>query len=183
MDPLTAGIGAAGLALQLYGGISASQKAHQAYGIQTQIAGLEHQANDQRRQAMELSARRQTLELYRTSQRARALAVNNATNQGASYGNSSGLPGGLAQVVDQTMFNVQGVNQNLEIGRNMFGIDDKISQQKLALSGVQSSMMTDQGLSTLGGSIAGNSKMLGQVGNYGYGKLSGIGFNPGGPYV
>lgn len=183
MDPLTAGIGAAGLALQLFGGMAASQKAHEAFGIQTQITGLERQANNQRQTAMELSARRQTLELYRTSQRARALAVNNATNQGASYGNSSGLPGGLAQVADQTMFNVQGVNQNLELGRNMFGIDDKISQQKLALSGVQSSMATDQGISNLGGSITNNAKTIGQIGSYGFGKMGSIGINPGGPYV
>lgn len=183
MDPLTLGISAVGLGLQLFGGASAASKAHEAYGIQQNITGLEGQANEQRRTAMELSARRQSMEIFRNQQRARALGINNATNQGASYGNSSGLPGGLAQVADQSMFNLQGVNQNLEIGRNMFGIDSQISQQKLALSGVQGQMATDQGIAQLGGSIAGSAKTLGSIGQYGYGKISSFGVNPGGPYV
>lgn len=175
MDPLTLGIAAVGLGIQLAGGASAASKAHEAYGIQSNITGLEGQANDQRRTAMELSARRQGMEIFRNNQRARALAINNATNQGASYGNSSGLPGGLAQVADQSMFNLQGVNQNLELGRNIFGIDDQISKQKLALSGVQGSMATSQGIGQLGGSIASNAGTLGKIGQYGYGQLGSLG--------
>lgn len=171
MDPLTLGIAAVGVGLQLFGGASASAHAKEAYGIQQNITGLEGQVNNQRHEAMELSARRQSMEIFRNSQRARAQAVNNATNQGANYGNSSGLPGGLAQVADQSMFNLQGINQNLELGRNIFGLDDQISKQKLALSGVQSSMVTDQGISQLGSSIAGNAGTLGKVGQYGYSQL------------
>lgn len=184
MDPLTLGIAAVGLGTQLFGGMSASAHAKEAYGIHSNITGLEGQVNDQRRTAMELSARRQSMEIFRNSQRARATAINNATNQGANYGNSSGLPGGLAQVADQSMFNLQGVNQNLELGRNIFGLDDQISRQKLALSGVQGSMATDQGISQLGSSIAGNAGTLGKMGQYGYGQLGGgfnlssFGFNP-----
>lgn len=183
MDPLTLGIAAVGLGLQLFGGASASGHAKEAYGIQQKITGLEGQVNEQKRTAMELSARRQSMEIFRNNQRARALAINNATNQGASYGNSSGLPGGLAQVADQSTFNLQGINQNLELGRNIFGIDDQISKQKLALSGVQSSMVTDQGIGQLGSSIMGSAGTLGKLGNYGYGKVSSFGINPGGPYV
>lgn len=175
MDPLTAGIAAVGVGLQLFGGFSASAKAKEAYGIQSNITGLEGQVNNQRRTAMELSARRQSMEIFRNAQRARATAINNATNQGASYGNSSGLPGGLAQVSDQSMFNLQGVNQNLEIGRNIFGLDDQISKQKLALSGVQSSMMTDQSINQLGSTIAGSAGTISKVGQYGYGQLGSFG--------
>lgn len=184
MDPLTLGISAVGLGLQAFGGFSAASKAKEAYGIQSQISGLEGQVNDQRRTAMELSARRQSMEIFRNNQRARSLALNNATQQGASYGNSSGLPGGTAQVDAQSTFNLQGVNQNLDIGRNIFGLDDQISKQKLALSGVQSQMMTDQSVSQLGGSISKSAGTLGSIGQYGYGQvsgglnLSGVGFNP-----
>lgn len=183
MDPLTLGIAAVGLGLQVFGGASAASKAHEAYGIQQKITGLEGQVNEQRRTAMELSARRQSMEIFRNNQRARSLAVNNATNQGASYGNSSGLPGGLAQVADQSMFNLQGVNQNLELGRNIFGLDGQISQQKLALTGVQGEMATDQGIAQLGSSITGSAGTLGKIGQYGYGKVSSMGVNPGGPYI
>lgn len=184
MDPLTLGISAVGLGIQAFGGYSAARKAKEAYGIQSQITGLESQVNQQRQTAMELSARRQSMEIFRNNQRARSLALNNATNQGASYGNSSGLPGGLAQVQDQSTVNLSGVNQNLEIGRNIFGLDDQISKQKLALSGVQSQMMTDQSISQLGGSIAGSAKTLGSIAQFGYGQigsginLTGLGFNP-----
>lgn len=184
MDPLTLGISAVGLGLQAYGAFSAAGKAKDAYNIQTQISQTEGLVNDQRRTAMELSARRQSMEIFRNNQRARSMALNNATNQGASYGNSSGLPGGTAQVDAQSTFNLQGINQNLEIGRNIFGLDDQISKQKLALSGVQSSMMTDQSISQLGGSITKSAGTLGSIGQYGYNQasnginLSGIGFNP-----
>lgn len=163
MDPLTIGIAAVGIGLQAFGGFGASAKAKEASEIQGRIAGFESQVNDQRRTAMELSAQRQTLEMFRTSQRSRAMAINNATNQGASYGNSSGLPGGLAQIQDQTLFNVQGVNQNLQIGENIFALDDKISQQKVALSSVQSDMATDQSLSNLGGSLVKDSSTIGNI--------------------
>lgn len=184
MDPLTLGIAAVGLGLQAFGGFSAAGKAKEAYGIQSNISGLEGQVNQQRQTAMELSARRQSMEIFRNNQRARSMAVNNATNQGASYGNSSGLPGGLAQVQDQSMFNLSGVNQNLELGRNIFGLDDQISKQKLALSQVQSSMATDQAIGQLGGGITKNAGTIGNIGQYGYGQmsgglnLSGVGFNP-----
>lgn len=184
MDPLTLGIAAVGLGMQAFGGFSAASKAKEAYGIQSQISGLEGQVNQQRQTAMELSARRQSMEIFRNNQRARSMALNNATNQGASYGNSSGLPGGVSQVDAQSTFNLQGINQNLEIGRNIFGLDDKISKQKLALSGVQSQMMTDQAIGQLGGSITKSAGTLGSIFQYGSGQLSGglnlsgIGFNP-----
>lgn len=184
MDPLTLGISAVGLGLQAFGGFSAAGKAKEAYGIQSQITGLEGQVNQQRQTAMELSARRQSMEIFRNNQRARAMAVNNATNQGASYGNSSGLPGGLAQVQDQSTFNLSGVNQNLQIGENIFGLDDQISKQKLALSQVQSQQATYQGIGQLGGGILKSAGTLGNIGQYAYGtysngmNLTGLGFNP-----
>lgn len=177
MDPLTLGISAIGLGMQLFGGASAAGKAKEAYNIQSNISGLEGQVNDQRRQAMELSARRQQMEIFRNQQRARAMATNSAVNQGAQFG--SGLQGGLAQVTDQSLTNAQGVNQNLEIGRNIFGFDDQISKQKMALSQVQGQMATDQGISTLGGSILKGAGTISNIaGSFGKMDLSSFGFNP-----
>src|SRR5258706_2000925 len=115
MDPLTLGIGAIGLGLQIFGGAKqasdTSALAQKSYAINSQITGLEGQVNDQRRQAMELSARRQQLEIFRNTQRARAQGLAAATNQGAQFG--SGLAGGQAQATDEGLFNIAGVNQNL----------------------------------------------------------------------
>lgn len=178
MDPLSLGLGVIGLGAQLYGGLSAASHAREAYGIQSNITGLETQVNAQRQTAMELSARRQQMEIFRNNQRAQAMATNNATNQSAQFG--SGLQGGLAQVQDQSAFNAQGVNQNLAIGENIFGLDNSISQQKLALSGVQSQMVTDQSISQLGGALTKNAGTISNI--YGAAKggidLSSFGFNP-----
>src|SRR5882757_6773508 len=132
MDPLTLGLGAVSLGMQLFGGLSAASDTKKAYGIQQNITGLEGNVNQQRQAAMELSARRQSLENFRATQRAQSQGLNNAVSQGAQFG--SGLAGGEAQITAQGAFNNQGINQNLEIGRNIFGLNDKISQQKLALS-------------------------------------------------
>lgn len=146
-----AAIGAAGLITSLIGGAGQTNAAKQSAQIQGQITGLESQVNDQRQQAMVLSARRQQLEIVRNNQRARAMGLNSAVNQGALF--SSGYAGGQAQVGDQSLFNLTGVQQNLGIGQNIFSLDKQISAQKMQLSQVQSAAATDSGLSSLGGSI------------------------------
>lgn len=154
MDPLTLGIAAVSIGMQVFGGVSASEKAAQAASIQKNIAGLDENANAQRQTAMEIDARRKGLENFRQSQRLQATSLNNATGSGSQYG--SGYAGGQAQVTDQGLFNAQGINQNLEIGQKLFGIDNQIDEQKKALSGVQSDMATDQSISNLGATIGKN---------------------------
>lgn len=140
-----------GLATSIFGGMSASAHAKEAYNIQSTIAGYESQVEDQRHTAMQLAGRRQQMEILRNNQRARAMSTQAAVTQGASLG--SGYAGGQAQVQDQSLFNLAGVNQNLEIGDKIFGLNKQISQQKLALSKVQGQMATDQGVSSFGGSL------------------------------
>lgn len=172
MDPLTLGIGAIGLGMQIFGGIGASEQAEKANQVQQQIAGVEKQVNGQRRDAMELSARRQQMEVFRNNQRQRAMATNAAVNQGAQFG--SGLQGGLAQVQDQSMYNSLGISQNLEIGRNIFGFNDQITDYKSQLSSIQTQMGQDQGIASFGGSISKSAGMLGQMGQ-GFGNMFGGG--------
>lgn len=182
MDPISLGIGAIGLGMQLYGGISASQDAQRANQVQQDVTTQEANVNVQRQQAMELSARRQQMEVFRNTQRARAQGLNAATNQGASYG--SGLQGGQAQATDQGLFNVAGINQNLQIGRNIFGLDAKISADKMQLSSIQADQITDQAWSGFGGALTKNAGTLANIGQYGAGQfkngidLTGVGFNP-----
>jgi len=157
---LGAAIDLAGVGMSLFGGSSQSSATKQAAQQSMQISGninkLENQANDQREVAMNLSASRQKLEQLRMSQRARAMAINNATSQNAQFG--TGLQGGLSQVKAQEGFNVQGINQNQEIGENLFGLDRQISSQKLALQNVQTQLQTstadNQGLMSLGSSLS-----------------------------
>ena len=158
-----------GLGTSLFGGMSSASDAKEAAQIQSNIASDEGQLEDQRHIAMELSASRQQTEILRSNQRSRALAINNATSQGAQFG--SGLQGGLAQVTDQSLFNLAGVNQNLQIGETMFGINQQITQQKQQLASVQGQEATDQGIASLGGAITKAGPTIGALGQSAYGAF------------
>lgn len=181
-DPISAGLQVVGLGLQIYGGMESSRKAHEAANINVGMAQDEQKINAQKQEAMQLSGRRQQLEIFRNQQRMRAQATNAAVNQGAQLG--SGLQGGLAQVDDQSMFNAQGVNQNLEIGQNIFGINNDISSKKMQLARIGADQATATGVSSLGGALVKDGPVIGQLSNnaYGWGSRS-IGTNPGGPYI
>jgi hypothetical protein len=188
---------AAGARLQSQGSqVQAIAAQQAAEGAQTQvrgaaaqnaatkeITGLEQQTEAQRFAAMELDARRQSLEAIRQGQRARALGLTSATQQGAGYG--SGLQGGYGQISGQTNQNLLGIGQNLEIGRNIFGINSQITQQRLAyaaggdiINEGQGAIARSQGLSAIGsGIIAQGGGVVAQgAGQVGFGQgLSSLG--------
>lgn len=146
-----AAVSAAGLGMSIFGGMEQSSVAKQQAQVSGDIATQEQGINNQKQQAMELAGRRQQLEITRNNQRARALAENSATNQGAQFG--SGLQGGLAQITDQSDFNLVGVNSALETGRNIAGYNNSISQDKIRLAQLGGSASSAAGFASLGGSI------------------------------
>lgn len=151
-------LAAGGLAASLFGTAGASSASSQYYQTQQNIAGLEGKVNDQRKAAMEVDARRRQLEVVRNNQRARSMAQTTATNQGAQFG--SGLQGAYGGISGQSETNLTGVNQNLEIGRNIFGLDTQISQQRVAAAGFESQRSTDQGIQSLGNQIMNSSSKI-----------------------
>jgi hypothetical protein len=161
MDPLTLGLGIVGIGLQIFGGMQAQEEAQQQAAISQKIHGLETNVNAQRKQQMELSARRMQLENYRNVQRSRAMGMAAAVNQGAQLG--SGIQGGQGQATAQGAFNNLGITQNLELGRTIFGLNDQISGQKSLISQSQSDQATDQGIASLGGAIVKNSGMISNI--------------------
>jgi len=166
MNPITAVLGIAGLGMQIFGGASAAADQQRAYEIQQKISGVETQVNDQRKQQMNLDSQRQQLEIVRNSQRARSMALNSATNQGAQFG--TGLQGGYGQISGQTNTNLLANSQNLEIGNNIFGLNNQISQYKSQLSGVQSDIAQDTAWSNMGATIGKSASTVSDL--YGYGK-------------
>jgi len=174
MDPLTLGIGAVSLGLQLFGGFSAANTQNQIAQLNSQVYSQEKLANKQRQDAMELSARRQTMETFRNVQRARAMGTAAAVNQGAQFG--SGLQGGNAQATDQGFWNASGIQQNLQIGRNLFGIDNTISGLKSQISSLQGSVATDEAIAGMGGALGKNAGTLGNIFSS-FGSLGGAGGN------
>jgi hypothetical protein len=163
--------------MKLFGQFSASDDAEKLSALEKQQAGLEQGINEQKRQQMLLNSRRSTLEIFRNTQRMRAQSIQAGVSQGAQFG--SGLQGGLAQIYNQGLYNAQGVSQNLEIGRNIFGLNDQISGVKMQMSDVKSDLATDQGWASLGGSILSGAGTIGSVGTSLFGGSSGGGFGLG----
>lgn len=118
-----------GLGLGIYGALGASSAAKHIADEEKQIAALEQQADQQRRTAMEISARRYMMQNVRNSQVARSMALSTATNQGAQF--SSGLAGGYGSISGQTGTNILGISQNLQIGEKLFDINSQIDSAKI----------------------------------------------------
>lgn len=161
MDPVTLGIQAVGLGLQIFGGFSQANKSKQASGVNRDIAQQEQAINAAKARQMELEGRRTQVENIRNSQRARAMATQAATTQGAQFG--TGLQGGLAQVQDKMAWNMLGVDQALATGREINSYNDKISQDKMRLADIGADAATGAGWSSLGGALLKSGSIFGQV--------------------
>lgn len=151
MDPISIGLGVVGFGLQLFGMSQANEAAQQSSSIKKGIAQDEQRINEQKRQQMLLESSRKQMEIFRNMQRQRAMATAAAVNQGASGG--SGLQGGLAGVTGQSLFNSLGINQNVELGQNIFSINNDISSKKMQLADVETQQSEAAGWASLGGSL------------------------------
>lgn len=175
MDPITAAIGVAGLGIQLFGaggalssGMSAAGFASQEAGVSQEITGLQGQENQQRQLAMQISARRQQTETTRKAQMASAQGLAAGVNQGAQFG--TGVQAGQQQATSEGTYNLQGINQNLEIGNALFGIQSQITGKQIQMSGLQGQQASAQGqaamfsgIGAIGGSLAGSAGPLGNI--------------------
>lgn len=178
MDPISAGLGILGTGIQLWSSFSAAHKASEnAAAVAKEnihIASDEQAINDQKRQQMQLEAGRMQLQQFRNIQRQRALGIAAATNQGAQYG--SGLAGGIAQTQGEGNTNLLGINQNLQIGQTIFGINNDISQSKMHLAQLNRDNAQDQAnaqaWNSLGGSLVKNSGTIGGLSQDAYAGAS-----------
>jgi len=128
---------------------------------QQQIAD-QQRAEAVRQQAMELQAKRQSMELLRQQQRARATSLATTTAQGAAQG--SGLPGAYGQTSGAVGNNLLGIQQSVGFSNTMFGINSSISQDRIAYAGAQGNFAAGQGLSSLGGALLSSASALGNIG-------------------
>lgn len=150
-NPIAIASGALGLGMALFGGNEQMQAAKATAAAQQEIARNEMKQDAIRRQAMEFAARRQQMEVFRNAQRARALALNTATSQGAQQG--SGLQGGFGQISSQAAWQSAGIDRNLAFGGQMFDLNNAINSQKMLISSASSQSATGAGISKLGGAL------------------------------
>ncbi len=172
MDPISLGIAAVGLGLQVFGGLSQSSNAKEVAQVNQDVARQEQSINDAKMRQMELEGRRMQLENIRNTQRARAQAVQAGVNQGAQLG--SGLQGGLAAVQNKGLWNMMGVQAGLDFGREVAGYNANISQDKMKLAQLGADNATAQGFQSLGGALLKAGPIIGQV-SQGFGGSSSIG--------
>ncbi len=170
-----------GLGMKLFGSSGSAEASRQISEASGRIAGFEQKENAQRKQQMILTSQRQQLQNVRNTQMARSMALTSSTSQGAQTG--SGLQGGFGQIQGQSDVNIVSNAQNLQIGKNIFALDDQISEQKKLIAQYQGNLATSQGLSAMGGDIMGASGQIGRLSGFfgsSGGSNSGGGFNSGG---
>lgn len=164
-------LGGIGLVGSIIGGIGSLGISAEMSNSAMREAMLQKQIQEQNHKSMMLEARRKSTEIIRTQQRANAMALHSATNQGAAAG--SGLQGGYGQIAGQTATNLAGVNQNLQIGEAIYGLNNQISNEKMLQASLGGRMNMYSGISSLGGSLMRSSGTIGNI-------LSGWGGTSGG---
>lgn len=157
---VTGGLDLASIGGSIFGALGSASASKMGYQASQQIANLEMQADAQRRQAMEISARRQQLQTVRSAQQASSMNLASAVNSGAQF--SSAAEAGRSQPTAQAAYANLGVSQNLQIGENLFGITSQINEQKMIEAEAQSNLASSQGISSLFGSLG---KAAGPLGN------------------
>lgn len=178
MDPVSAMIAAAGLALTIYGTVEKSKGANAQEAVQEQEVRTEFQQDQLRNQIMNLTSQREQYQNLRNVQRARSLATANAATSGAMFG--SGLQGGLGQVSGQGGQNQLKISQDTMAGNEMFALNQQLSGEKLRYAQAGGTINFGTGLMAVGSGIMGSQKQLTDLTNYGYGQFESNVLNSGG---
>lgn len=136
-----------GMAGQVVGAVMGAQAQQGITAANLNINRDQAAINQQNLTQMKLNARRAQMEVVRNQQRARALALNTATAQGASQG--SGLSGAYGQIAGMSGTNMLGINQNLAIGKQIATYNQDISNQQMAITKYGGQAATAQGIGAL----------------------------------
>lgn len=140
-------------------GLSAAGAFEQFQGGKT-VAKANEKAEKAREAAMNLDAKRRQRQVIREAQLARSTALANATNQGAQE--SSGLAGGQAQITSQQNDSILGIQQNQELGTEIFRAN-KQQQKGLTQQSIGSAFQS------VGGALMQNRGSIERVGTLAFG--------------
>lgn len=155
-----AAIGAVGLGMQLFGGNKQAEASKAMAEASADEAKHEQQINNLKSQQMELEGRRSQLQTIRNTQRAVAMGVNSSVSQGASTG--SGILGGVYDTQNQGAFNLLGIGQALQTGRDINAQNNSISADKIKIAQYGGQAAEGQGIASLGGAVMKSGGLVGQ---------------------
>lgn len=164
MDPVSAMSGASaliGMGVEAYGFLNESKYASQATQIQQNILATDEKINNQREQQMNLDAARKMVDVQQRTQMARSRTLAAAVNQGAQFG--SGAAGAAGSEYSQGARNTENINQDLQIGKNIFSLTNQEDALKSQLAGVQSQQNYYGAIAGLGGNLVGGSQSIGKL--------------------
>lgn len=116
----------------------------------------QNKAESARQKAANLDALRRKRAIVRDMQQQRAIALSNATAQGAA--DSSGLQGAMAGVQGQATDSIVGINQQLQLGNTVFSANRQATR-------AASFGATGEGLQSLGGALVKNAGTLSGIGS------------------
>jgi hypothetical protein len=143
----------AGLGLDIFGGIEASQAASKKYDAEIQQAQDEIKLNQVKRNFMEMSNRRQQLQQVRQGQVARSMALSNSVSSGSQYG--SGLQGAYGEIGGGVGTNIAGLSQSLQFGEQSFDITNMITQDKILEAQASKDQANAMGIASIGSGLMG----------------------------
>lgn len=154
-------IGAIGLGLSAVGTFVGMQGAKEQAAQQAKAFELQAEAEKQREKQMRLEATRKRREVVRQAIQARSMAVATTTAQGASGG--SALAGAQAGITNREGTNLLAINQNEQIGANLFSINRQIHGAYRSAADAGSQVSLGSGLSSLGGALMKADGMFGRL--------------------
>lgn len=169
MDPISLSIMAVGLGVSLFGAAGSASASAQAAKVSQDEVQHEQEISNTKQEQMHVEAGRMQLENIRNNQRARAMATNAATQQGAQFG--SGLQGGLGQIQDETLFNMQGVNFAQKFSEDIYKQNIAISADKSQIASLGATQAKDQGIQSIGGALMKAGPMVGGL-SKGFGGIN-----------
>lgn len=126
------------------------------YMGQSAVASAQRKQEKIRQTQMNLDVMRRRREMVRQMLIARALGVSNATNQGA-VGSDSAVQGGIAQATQTAAVGSMDLNQNSQLGTQMFAANAQEAQGR-GIAGLGSA------IGSWGSGLMQNSQVISRVG-------------------
>ena len=143
-------------------------------GGSEEIARISQAENAIRMRQVELDAERRKRDVIRQAQVATAQVENNAANSGGL--NSSAVVGATSAISGQAGVNYQGIDQNLDLARNLYTLGNQRGQ---ALWNNSREQARRSGIMQLAGAFSKSAGTIGKLGQFGWGSLGGA-FSGGG---
>lgn len=171
MPAISAAIAAIGIATSVAATAEQMSASKKASSAQNSAAGAEEQIAATNQQQLQLDAARQRRNIARQAVIARSTALSNATGQGAGFGASSGVQGGMAQATSQQNFGLLTSAQNLTLGNSIFSLNQQVYQDNSRAATYQGQGQMWGGISQFGNMALQNANTLGKVGSYAFNSM------------